>query len=210
MATTDELISKTSQLLEEMAADKKKAKDKEAAEAWTKTAAISIVVIAVLGAVAAQRSGSLSTRSLKHLNTAIYHQVEASDEWSYFQAKSTKANIYELGIEQLKVAAPGPDQARVLADLEKKVARYRKEQDEAMTKAKGIEAARDQENLAADANGAAGAKVGLALLMFQAAVALASICLVTKRKMLWYAALAVAALATVEMVRTLVFLAPPT
>ena len=70
MATNEELIVKVNELLAVELADKQKAKAKEASEAWTKSAAISLVVIAVLGATAVQRSGSLGSRSLKHLNAA--------------------------------------------------------------------------------------------------------------------------------------------
>lgn len=194
MATNEDLVVKVNELLGELAADKQKAKEKEAAEAWTKSAAISIVVIAVLGAVAAQRSGSFSTRSLKHLNRAIYHQVSASNQWAYYQAKSTKANLYQAVIEQSR-AAEGPEAARSAAEGDPRVKKYKAEQDEIMNEAKRLEKKRDDENVAADANGATGAGLGTAMLFFQVAVAVNSIGVVTKRKMLWFAAVAMAAVA---------------
>ena len=208
MATNEELIVKVNELLAEVAADKAKAKAKEASEAWTKAAAISLVIIAVLGATAVQRSGSFGSRSLKHLNSAIYHQVEASNEWSFFQAKSTKANIYELGAEEVKAMAPGVEQAKALAEIGIRAQRYRQEQEPIKLEATRFEKLRDQENLAAQDNGEAGAKLGLAVLSFQVAVALGSICLVTKKKMLWYATLALAATATAQMLYVLFVVAP--
>jgi hypothetical protein len=194
MATNEELVVKVNELLDELAADKKKAKEKEAAESWTKSAAISIVVIAVLGAVAAQRSGSYGTRSLKHLNKAIYHQVSASNQWAYYQAKSTKANLYSAIVEQTHFAE-GADVARSKAENDPRVKKYKAEQEEIMNEAKGLEKKRDDENAAADANGGTGAGLGTATLLFQVAVAIISICVVSKRKMLWYAALTLGAVA---------------
>lgn len=208
MATNEELIVKVNELLAEVAADKAKAKAKEASEAWTKAAAISLVIIAVLGATAVQRSGSFGSRSLKHLNSAIYHQVEASNQWSFFQAKSTKANIYELGAEEVKAMAPGVEQAKALAEIGIRAQRYRQEQDPIKIEAARFEKLRDQEHLAAQENGEAGAKLGLAVLSFQVAVALGSICLVTKKKMLWYTTLALAAAATAQMLYVLFVAAP--
>jgi hypothetical protein len=196
MATHEDLVVKVNELLEEMAADKRKAKEKEATESWTKSAAISIVVIAVLGAGAAQRSGSFSTRSLKHLNKAIYHQVTASNQWAYYQAKSTKANLYQAVLEQAHVAE-GAEAARHLAESDPRVKKYKAEQEEIMAEAKRFEKLRDDENLAADANGTTGAGLGTAMLVFQVAVAVNSIGVVTKRKVLWLAAAAMAAAALV-------------
>ena len=71
------------------------AKEKERREAWTKTAGVSIVLVAVLAAVATQWGGKYSTRTLTSLNDATYFQARASDQWSFFEAKSIKQNLYE-------------------------------------------------------------------------------------------------------------------
>src|SRR5262249_43143624 len=162
------------------AADKKKAKEKELAEAWTKPAAVSIVILAVLGATAVQRQGSFGSKSLKHLNAAIYHQVEASDQWAYYQAKSTKANLYEAGAEQVKAFGSSAQQATTLGDIEARVQRYHKEQEAIKAEAHRFEELRNKENGLADANAATGSKLATAALAFQVSVAIASICVVIK------------------------------
>ena len=208
MATNDELIVKLEQVLGELEGERTKAKKKEAAEAWTKTAAISIGVLAVRGAPAVQRSGSLGSRSLKHLNAAIFHQVKASDQWSFYQAKSTKANLYEAGGAQVRALASAPEQVKALAEIEGRASRYRREEEGVKAEAERFEALRDQENVLADTNAAAGGSLALAALSFQVSVALASICVVTKRKTLWFAALAIGAVATAQLVYTLGWLTP--
>jgi hypothetical protein len=208
MATNEDLIVKLEQVLAELEADKKKAKDKELAEAWTKTAAVSIVILAVLGATAVQRQGSFGSRSLKHLNAAIYRQVEASDQWAFYQAKSTKANLYEAGGEQVRALAAGPEQAKALAEIEGRAHRYRQEQDAVKAEAQRFEALRDGENQAAEANATAGGKLSLAALSFQVSVALASIAVVIKRQLLWYTALALGVVGTAQLLHTLGWLSP--
>ena len=209
MATNEDLIVKLEQVLDELETDKKKTQDKEAAEAWTKPAAVSIVILAVLGATAVQRQGSFSTRSLKHLNSAIYHQVEASDQWALYQAKSTKGGLYESGAAQVRALAAGPEQAKAMVEIDAKVLRYRNEQDPIQAEAKRLEALRDVENQAAEENAATSGKLAMASLTFQVSVALASICVVIKKKYLWYAAVAIGLVGTVQLFYTLLVTEPP-
>jgi hypothetical protein len=209
VATTNEdLHAKLEQVLEELAADKKKAKEKEAAEAWTKPAAVSIVILAVLGATAVQRQGSFGSRSLKHTNSAIYRQVEASNQWAYFQAKSTKANLYEAGAAQVRALPAGPEQAKALAEIDSRVEHYRKEQEPIKAEATRLEGLRDDDNRAAEANALTGAKLGMASLTLQIAIALDSICVVIKKKYLWYAALALGLAGAAQLFYTLFAGAP--
>jgi hypothetical protein len=211
MATSEDLVGRMTVVLDEMASEKKKAKEKELGEAWTKPAAISIVVVAVLGATATQRSGSFGTRALKHLNAAIYHQVEASDQWSYYQAKSTKGAVYQQSVETVRVlAAPGAAEAeKLVAGGHGKLKQYEVEKEEIQAKAREFEKQRDEEKALAESNSATGAQLNLSVSMYQVAVALASICLVMKRKTLWYGAMVMALPATAWLAYTLFALAPP-
>jgi len=208
MATNQDLIDKLEKVLDDLETDKKKAKEKEASEAWTKPAAVSIVVLAVLGATAVQRQGSFSTRSLKHLNSAIFHQVEASDQWAFYQAKSTKGGIYEAGAQQVRALAAGPEQLKAMAEIDARVQRYHSEQEPIKAEAIRFEGLRDVENRAAEENAATSGKLAMASLTFQVSVALASICVVIKKKYLWYAAVAIGLAGTVQLFYTLFAGAP--
>ena len=53
-----------------------------------------------------------------------------------------------------------------------------------------------------------GASAGIAVLLFQVAVALASICIVSKKKALWFTALAIAAIGGAQMLYALYMVAP--
>src|SRR4029077_14089280 len=56
--------------------------------AWISWVALSTAILAVLAAIAGLLSG-------KHANEAMMSQIEASDQWSYYQAKSIKASVLD-------------------------------------------------------------------------------------------------------------------
>src|SRR5438067_2404911 len=58
---------------------------------WISWVALSTAVLAVLAAIAGLLSG-------KHANEAMVSQIEASDQWSYYQAKSMKAAVLDAKI----------------------------------------------------------------------------------------------------------------
>src|SRR5881628_1323365 len=55
-------------------------------ENWISWVALTTAILAVLAAIAALLSG-------KHANEAMMSQIEASDQWGYYQAKSIKASV---------------------------------------------------------------------------------------------------------------------
>src|SRR3977135_2952993 len=57
-------------------------------EAWISWVALSTAILAVLAAISGLLSG-------KHANEAIMSQIEASDQWNYYQAKSIKASVLD-------------------------------------------------------------------------------------------------------------------
>src|SRR5262249_953412 len=111
------------QYIIELKADRDAAKDKERQEAWTKTAGVSVVFVAVLAAVATAWGGKYSGRTLTALNDATYAQTLASDQWSFYQAKSIKQNLYEVAQEQER-ANPSDRTPRALAEFDAKIAKF--------------------------------------------------------------------------------------
>lgn len=194
-------IGELKEFIQELRADHAAQKEKEQRERWTRHTALSLVFIAALTAVAAQRAGKYSGAVLKGLNDATLHQAEASDQWSYYQAKSIKQNLYEVTRDQAGknpavLAADPPGQADPFAA---KVAKYDAEKKAIQQKAEALEQQRDLARKTADDAGAHGSGLGTAISIYQIAIALGSICLLTKRKPLWYLSLVLAALGTVKM-----------
>src|SRR6267378_8309759 len=101
---------------------------KETAEhsgaAWISWVALSTALLAVLAAIAGLLSG-------KHVNEAMMNQIEASDQWNYYQAKGIKAAVLDAKMS-LSGAANESDQS--------KRDRYEKEQEKIKGKAEHKEA----------------------------------------------------------------------
>src|SRR4029077_16211513 len=98
---------------------------KHSGEAWISGVALSTAILAVLAAIASLLSG-------EHANEAMLNQIEASSQWSYYQAKSIKAAVLDA-----KIAFTGsPNES----DKSKR-ARYEKEQREIKSEAEAKQAA---------------------------------------------------------------------
>src|SRR5512135_2167629 len=92
----------------------------EKREKWLNYLALTTVILAVCATLSTFKGGGFSTR-------AVMSQSQASDQWSYFQAKGIKSYLYELQKEKLEfdlrmIGAKVPSQ--VAEEYEKKIAFY--------------------------------------------------------------------------------------
>src|SRR4029077_13934151 len=94
-------------------------------EKWISGVALSTAILAVLAAIASLLSG-------ENANEAMLNQIEASSQWSYYQAKSIKAAV--LDAKMTFTGAPNESD-------QSKRARYEKEQQEIRSEAEHKEAA---------------------------------------------------------------------
>jgi hypothetical protein len=195
-------IAELKEFIADLKADRTATKEKEKREAWTKYVSLSVVIIAVIAAIAAQWGGKYGSRVLSQLNDATFFQTQASDQWAFYQAKSIKLKNYEIGRDQLARSANAGDveTMKVIKTYEEQAAAYKKEQKDIETKARDFEAKRDATRNLAGISSQKGGRMGLAISFFSVAIALASICMVTKKKPLWFAALVFAGVAGAEMV----------
>lgn len=197
-------LDELKQLVAELKSDRAAQKEKEKREAWTKYVSLTMVCVAVLAGLATLKGGGFTTRTLKEMNEATFSQAEASDQWSFYQAKSIKQNLYELELERLN-ANPTTAPAQV-EKLKSKIDKYEKDKAAITADAKKFEAARDAARKTA-ANAAEHSRaMGQSITLFQVAIALGAMCLIVKKKPLWIASMVLAALATIEMVRVLYFM----
>ena len=200
MSDLDELKA----LVGELRAEHLAQKDKEKRERWTKYVSLTMVVVAVLAALATLKGGGFSTRSLKEMNEATFNQTQASDQWSFFEARSIKENLYQIELERF-TNAPAPDAAAV-AKMKAKVDKYEKEKADITAKAKQFEAARDAARDQASVSAEHSKGMGLSITLFQVAIAMGAMCLIVKKKPLWLAAMGFGSLAAAQMVYVLYFL----
>jgi hypothetical protein len=160
MPSTDEDVK---ELVKEIHQDRVAAKEKEKRESWTRYVSLMVVALAVFTAIGSLKSGGFGSK-------VLLYQSQASDTWALYQAKSIKQRLAEL-------EAHGSD-AQLAAKALEDAVRYRAEEKEVEAKAKALEAARD-------AAGRHGPPLGFALASLQISIALAAVCLITKRKELW-------------------------
>ena len=133
---------------------------------WISWVALSTAVLAVLAAIAGLLSG-------KHANEAMMSQIEASDQWSYYQAKSIKAAVLDA---KIALSATPSEQDR------EKTARYQEEESEIKSEAEHKEAA-------AKSNFHKHEVFARGVTMFQIAIAIAAISALTKRRRFWIVSL---------------------
>ena len=172
----------------ELKADRVATKEKEKREAWTKYVSLTVVLIAVLGSIATQWAGKYSSR-------VQLSQAKASDSWNLYQARSVKGHLLEVTTNFLAKMGDSnnPEVQKMLKDYSKAVTKYNGGKDESQSIARAYEADRDTAE-------ALGKKLSPAIPLFSVSIAMASMCLLTKRKPLWLVALFAAAVATVMMI----------
>src|SRR2546421_3647233 len=93
-------------------------------EVWISWVALSTALLAVLAAIAGLLSG-------KHVNEAMMNQIEASDQWNYYQAKSIKASVLDA---KISLSGTSNESDQLKRD------RYEKEQEEIKLEAEQKEA----------------------------------------------------------------------
>jgi hypothetical protein len=144
---------------------------------WISWVALSTAILAVLAAIAGLLSG-------KHANEAMMSQIEASDQWSYYQAKSIKASVLDAKIA-LATAADEKDRA--------KAARYEEEQTEIKSEA-------EHKEKKAKINFHRHEVFARGVTMFQIAIAVAAISALTKKRKFWIVSLLFGAVGCVFLV----------
>jgi hypothetical protein len=206
MESLEKELQELKTFIADLKADRSAQKEKEKRESWTKYTSMSIVFIAVLAAIATQWAGKYSSRTLVALNDSTFNQALASDKWSQYQANSIKQNLYET-IHDLPENGPAASSAGAAKREEvytAKLNKYSESKEKTRAEAEAKEAERDKARTAATESSMRGAAMGLATAIFQISIAMGSICLVAKKKWLWYVSLLLAALATVKMALVLV------
>jgi hypothetical protein len=89
----------------------------------TTVSAITAAILAVLAAAGSLLSGHAA-------NQAILKQSQASDQWAYFQAKSTKGHLYEVGRELITVLGGTASDAKSALDrFGQQVSKYEAEKE---------------------------------------------------------------------------------
>ena len=191
-------LAQLKDLVSAIKADHQAQKEKEKRDAWTKYVSLSMIILAVLAAIASNKGGGYSSTTMKQLSEATYNQALATDQWSYYQAKGIKESIAEFE-RDFFVSTGSAEDVKKLAALDAKVKKYDDEKTQINTDAKALEAKRDDARTVADHSAERSSNMGRATQLFQIAIAFGGMCLVVKKRWLWALSLATGALATVQM-----------
>ena len=141
-------------------------------------------MVATVGAIFSYMGGSTQANAGLYKNNAALKKTEASNQWNYFQAKSTKQSLAELArdlaAEDKKVSYQG------------KVDRYEKEKIDIKLAAEKLESESNQWDKQSDEQMHQHHRWAQATTVLQVSIAMAAIALLTKKKWLEYAMFAAA------------------
>jgi hypothetical protein len=137
-------------------------------------------IIATVGAIFAYMGGATQANAGLYKNNAALKKTEASNQWNYFQAKSTKQSLAEVSRDLTTVEG---DKAKYMA----KIDRYEKEKGEIKVAAEKLEAEATQWDKSSDVQMHQHHRWAQATTVLQIAIALAAIALLTKKKWVEYA-----------------------
>ena len=151
--------------------------------------AVITAVLATVGALFSYMGGATQANAGLFKNNAAIKKTEASNQWNYYQAKSSKQNMAELALA-------------LVADDKKpqylqEVDRYKSEKAEIKLSAEKLEAESTAWDRQSDAQMHQHHRWAQATTALQISIALAAIALLTRRKWLGYGMLVVASLGIV-------------
>ena len=136
-------------------------------ERWISIVALVSAFLAVLAAVAALLAGH-------HANEAMIEQIQSSDKWSHYQAKSIKATVLKSKMDLLKEMGKVPP-----AEDAEKLKEYKKEQEDIQSEA-------DEKEKHSKGHLARHEIIARGVTMSQVAIAVAAISVLTRRRRFFY------------------------
>ncbi len=161
-------------------------------ERWIQGVALTTTILAVCAALSTLRGGGFSTK-------VQVSTTQENNQWSYFQAKSTKQHICEMQVQSFEIdkllttntIAIDSINSKI-AQLKSNIARYDKE------KADIKKGAEDLNKLQLEYKAHSGS-FGIASMLLQIAIMLSSVGALMKKKWMWFAGLALGVTGIVYM-----------
>ena len=137
-------------------------------------------VVATVGAIFSYMGGFTQANAGLFKNNAAIRKTEASNQWNYFQSKSTKQSLAEVSRD----LTPREEEK---GKYQAKIDRYEKEKNEIKLGAEKLEADATAWDQQSDAQMHQHHRWAQATTVLQVCIALAAIALLTKKKWLEYA-----------------------
>ena len=142
-------------------------------DSMTSAIALFTAIIATIGAIFSYMGGATQANAALYKNTAAIKKTEAANQWNYYQAKSSKQNLSELGLE----LAPAKKEY-----YEQAINRYKTEKAEIKVAAEKLEQEAKNWDEKSESEMHTHHRWAQATTALQVSVALAAITLLTRRK----------------------------
>jgi len=152
--------------------------------------AVMTAILATVGAVMSYHGGATQANAALFKNDAAIKKTEAANQWAYYQSKSNKQNLAELGMTLTSL----PDKQEF---YKTEAARYDKEKKEIQVAAQKLEAEAKEWDQKSDEQLHQHHRWAQATTALQIAIALSAIALLTRRNWLVWGVYGVAGLGAV-------------
>lgn len=148
-------------------------------DSFTNKVAMFTAIIATIGAIFGYMGGATQAAAGLYKNDAAIKKTEASNQWNYYQAKSSKQNLMELALE----LAPASKAEHYQTQIE----RYKTEKVDIKVSAEKLEAQAQEFDEMSEAQMHQHHRWAQATTVLQVAIALAAIALLTRKTWVEYA-----------------------
>ncbi len=138
--------------------------------------AVTTAILATVGALFSYMGGATQANASLYKNNAAIKKTEASNQWNYYQSKSSKQNLAELAVALV------PEDRK--DTYRQEIDRYKKEKADIKTVADGLEAESKDWDHKSDDQMHLHHRWAQATTALQVAIALAAIALLARRKWL--------------------------
>jgi hypothetical protein len=139
--------------------------------------AIFTAILSTIGAIVSYQGGAAQNEAMLYKNEAVLKKTQASDQWNFYQAKSTKGHLMELAAN----IAP-TDKAEY---YKKQIEKYEKEKKEIREKAEELEKQSTEANQHSEHLLHPHHRLAQAMTLIQIAISLASITVLTRKRWLF-------------------------
>jgi hypothetical protein len=139
--------------------------------------AIFTAILASVGAIVSYQGGDTQNQAMLFKNEAVLKKTQASDQWSFYQAKSNKGHLMELAADM----APASKRGYYKTQIEK----YENDKKEIKAKAETLESESEKANEQSEHAMHPHHKLAQSMTLIQIAISLASITVLTRKKWLF-------------------------
>ena len=145
-------------------------------DSFTSRIAVLTAVLSTVGAIFGYMGGHSQNAALMFKNEAAIQKTAASNQWNYYQAKSSKQNLAELSVTLT--------QGEAKQKFELAIERYKQEKEEIKAEAEKLETASRVAEKKSEIEMHVHERWALATTLLQIAIALSAIALLTRKRWL--------------------------